>query len=148
MGGLQVDYAEVFRRLPVPVLLLTPEFVMADMNLAFLRSAGRTREELVGRNIFDAFPEDPLDPEATGVRNSAESLLRVLATGEPDVMEFQKYDVEVAGSPGVFDRRYWSGVNGPLAGPDGRVELIVHCGEDVSGRMRRFLSVLAAEAAG
>ena len=148
MTGLQIDYAAAYRQLPVPVLLLTPEFAIADVNLAFLQTAGRTREELLGRNIFDAFPEDPSDLGATGVRNSSASLRRVLATGEPDAIEFQKYDVEVPANPGLFAKRYWSGVNAPVFGPDGRVVLIAHCGEDVTDRVRRFMSVLAADAAG
>jgi PAS domain-containing protein len=147
VSGPRVDYAEVYRQLPIPVLLLTPEFAIADANLAFLRGAGREREELVGRNIFDAFPEDQSDPGATGVRNSQASLRRVLATGEADAMEFQKYDVAVPGSPGDFVRHYWSGVSAPAFGPDGRVVLIIHCGEDVTDRMDRFMSVLEAEAA-
>jgi hypothetical protein len=47
MTGLQVDYAEVFRQLPVPVLLLTPEFDIADMNLAYLQVAGPQRVRCV-----------------------------------------------------------------------------------------------------
>jgi PAS domain S-box-containing protein len=144
MTGPQIDYAAVYRQLPVPVVLLTPEFEIADMNLAFLRSAGRPREELVGRNIFDAFPEDPSDAGATGVRNSLASLRRVLATGKPDAMEFQKYDFEVR--PGTFVKRYWSAVNAPITGPDGNVVLIASCGEDVTERLNRFMSVLEAEA--
>jgi PAS domain S-box-containing protein len=142
----RLDFEGVFRQLPIPVLLLTPDFEIADVNLAFLRAAGREREELLGRNIFDAFPEDQSDPGATGVRNSTASLRRVLATGEADAMEFQKYDVEVPGRPGDFVRHYWSGVSAPAFGPDGRVVLISHCGEDVTERMRRFMAVLEAEA--
>ncbi len=146
MTGAQIDYAALYRQLPVPVLVLTPGFAVADANLAFLRSAGRAREELLGRNLFEAFPEDPSDAEATGVRNSVASLRRVLATGEPDAMEFQRYDVEVPGNPGVFARHYWSGVNAPVFGPDGSVALIAHIGEDVTDRMRRFMSALEADA--
>jgi len=145
MTGAQIDYEAIYRQLPIPVLLLTPEFAIADANLAFLRTAGRTREELLGRDLFDAFPEDPSDPRATGVRNSIASLRRVLATGQPDAMEFQKYDVEVPGSQGAYAKHYWSGVNAPAFGPDGRIMLITHCGEDVTDRMRRFMAVLEAE---
>ena len=146
MTGPQIDYAAVYRQLPVPVLLLTPDFAVADVNLAFLQTAGRSRGELLGRNVFDAFPEDPSDPGATGVRTSVDSLRRVLATGEADPLEFHKYDVEV--SPGMFVKRYWSGVNAPVSGPDGSVVLIASCGEDVTNRLNRFMSVLDADAEG
>ena len=145
MTGLQVDHAEVFRQLPVPVLLLTPEFEIADMNLAYLRVAGRTREELLGRNVFDAFPDNPEDPDANGVRNLGDSLRRVLATGKADALAFQQYDVEVPGSPGTYAQRYWCPVNAPVFGPDGQVALIVQCVEEISDKVHRFVTGLAAD---
>ncbi|HXP19163.1 MAG TPA: PAS domain-containing protein [Streptosporangiaceae bacterium] len=135
----------VFQNIPSPVLLLTPDFVIADMNLAYLRVAGRKREELLGRNIFVAFPDNPSEPSSTGVRNLSASLRHVLATGEPDSMALQKYDVELSGQ-GVFKERYWSPVNAPVFGPDGRVALIVHWVEEVSDLVRQFAAALAANA--
>src|SRR5215469_7104142 len=119
MAGQGLDFEGIFRQLPLPVLLLTPDFDIADMNAAYLRVAGRTREELLGRSVFDAFPDNPSDSSASGVRDLGESLRRVMATGEPDVLPFQRYDVEVPGSPGVFARRYWCPVNAPILGADG-----------------------------
>jgi PAS domain-containing protein len=147
MTGPQVDHTAVYRHLPVPVLLLSPEFVVADVNPAYLQVTGRTREELLGRDVFDAFPDNPGDPGATGVRNLRASMRRVLATGKPDALALQRYDVEAPESPGRFARRYWCPVNAPVFGPDGRVVLIAHCVEDVTDRMRKFVSGLAADAA-
>jgi NAD(P)H dehydrogenase (quinone) len=50
----EIDYAAVFRALPGKVALLTPLLVYADANEEFLRLAGRTREQLVGRYMLDA----------------------------------------------------------------------------------------------
>jgi PAS domain-containing protein len=146
MTGPQVDYAAVYRQLPVPVLLLTPELEIADANEAFLQTMGRTRDGLLSRNVFDAFPENPSDPGATGVRNSVAAMRRVLAKGEPEAMEFQKYDIEAPDSPGEFARRYWSALCGPVFGPHGRVVLIANCAVDVTDRLNRFMSVLEADA--
>jgi hypothetical protein len=49
-------------------------------------------------------------------------------------------DVEV--SPGKFARRYWSGVNAPVFGPDGSVPLVAACGQDVTDRLNRFMAVI------
>ena len=147
MTGQQIDYAAVYRQLPIPVLLLTPEFAIADVNQASLQATGRSRDELLGRDVFDAFPSNPADPGATNVSGTIASLRRVLDTGKPSAMEFQRSDVEVPGSPGLFARYYWSGVNAPVLGPDGRVALIAIMAEDVTDRLRRFMSVLEAEAA-
>ena len=145
MTGPQIDYAAVYRQLPIPVLLLTPEFAIADVNLASEQATGRTRDELLGRDVFDAFPSNPSDPAATTVRDTIASLRRVLATGEPTAMEFQKSDIEVPGSPGLFARYYWSGVNAPVFGPDGRVALVAIMAEDVTDRMHRFMSALDSD---
>jgi PAS domain S-box-containing protein len=145
MTGPQIDYAAVYRQLPIPVLLLTPEFAIADVNLASARATGRTRDELLGRNVFDAFPSNPSDPAATTVRNTIASLRQVLATGEPYAMEFQKSDIEVPGSPGLFARHYWSGVNAPVLGPDGRVALIAIMAEDVTDRLDRCMSAMESD---
>lgn len=89
-----IDYVAVFRALPGMVALLTPDLIYADANDDFLRLAGRTREQLLGRYIFDVFPENPNDPAAAGMRETRESMLRVVATGERDTMALLRYDIE------------------------------------------------------
>ncbi|WP_405705018.1 PP2C family protein-serine/threonine phosphatase [Streptomyces sp. NBC_00069] len=132
MAEAEIDYAAVFQALPGMVALLTPELVYVDVNEEFLRMAGRTREQLVGRYLFDVFPDNPGDPAATGARNLQASLQRVLATGERDTMALQRYDVESAERPGEWDERYWSPVNAAVLGPDGRVAVLVHRVEEVT----------------
>ncbi|MET8077885.1 SpoIIE family protein phosphatase [Streptomyces sp. NPDC005303] len=131
-----IDYAAVFQALPGMVALLTPDLVYADVNEEFLRMAGRRREELVGRYLFDVFPDNPNDPASTGMRNLAASLRRVLETGERDSMALQRYDVEVPGRPGVWEERYWSPCNAPVLGTDGEVRLLVHRVEEVTELIR------------
>jgi hypothetical protein len=70
------------------------------------------------------------------MRNLKASLGRVVATGEPDSMALQRYDVEAPDRPGAFDVRYWSPVNAPVHGPDGRVALIVHRVDEVTELIR------------
>ena len=143
MAEAQIDHAAVFRDLPLPVLLLTPDFVVADANPAYLEVTGRTREDLLGRNVFAAFPDNPADLDATGVREISASFTRVLITGKPDVVSLQRYDVEVPGHPGMFATRYWSQVNAPVFGPNGEIALIVGCIEEMTERVRKFISGLA-----
>ncbi|MFG2501961.1 PP2C family protein-serine/threonine phosphatase [Streptomyces sp. NPDC048441] len=132
MAEAGIDYAAAFRALPGMVALLTPDLRYADANEYFQRLSGRTREELVGRHLFDVFPDNPGDPAATGARNLEASLRRVLATGERDTMALQRYDVESAQRPGEWEERYWSPVNAPVLGPDGQVVLLVHRVEEVT----------------
>lgn len=142
----QIDYKEVFRTLPTPILLITPELSIIDMNQAYLRISGKSREELVGRNVFDAFPDNPAEPSSTSTARLGTSLHHVLDTGERDVMPIQRYDVEVPGSPGTFEERYWCPENVPMRGPDGQVAVIIHAVEEVSALIRMFVEAEAANA--
>ncbi|MFE6781871.1 PP2C family protein-serine/threonine phosphatase [Streptomyces sp. NPDC057680] len=136
MNDQQVDYAAVFQALPGMVALLTPELVYVDVNEDFARLAGRSREELVGRYIFDAFPENPGDPAAGGRRETEESMLRVVASGERDTMALLRYDIEDSQRPGHWQEHFWSPVNAPVLGPDDQVVLIVHRVEEVTQLIR------------
>ncbi|MFF0190900.1 PP2C family protein-serine/threonine phosphatase [Streptomyces sp. NPDC005244] len=132
----QIDYEAVFRALPGMVALLDPDLVYADANEDFLRLAGRTREELVGRYIFDVFPENPNDPAAAGMHETRMSMLRVAATGERETMALLRYDIEDRERPGRWTEHFWSPVNAPVIGPDGEVALIVHRVEEVTELVR------------
>ncbi|MEU6255676.1 SpoIIE family protein phosphatase [Streptomyces sp. NPDC047043] len=134
----QIDYAAVFRALPGMVALLTPDLVYADANEDFLRLAGRTREQLLGRYIFDVFPENPNEPAAAGMRETEASMRRAVDTGERDTMALLRYDIEDVQRPGHWEEHYWSPVNAPVFGPDGRVALIVHRVEEVTELIRAF----------
>ncbi|MCL8009631.1 PP2C family protein-serine/threonine phosphatase [Streptomyces sp. AS02] len=136
MNETAIDYAAVFQALPGMVALLTPELVYADANEDFQRLSGRTREQLVGRYIFDVFPENPNDPAATGMRDVRASMLRVVATGERDTMALQRYDVEDPMLPGHWEERYWSPINAPVRGPHGKVEFVLHRVEEVTELIR------------
>jgi PAS domain S-box-containing protein len=132
----QIDHAAVFRALPGMVALLTPELVYVDVNDDFVRLTGRAREQLVGRYIFDVFPENPHDPAAAGMRETRESMLRTVATGERDTMAVVRYDIEDPQRPGHWQEHFWSPVNAPVLGTDGKVTLVVHRVEEVTELIR------------
>ncbi|WP_432155942.1 MULTISPECIES: PP2C family protein-serine/threonine phosphatase [unclassified Streptomyces] len=132
----RIDYTAVFHALPGMVALLTPDLMYADANEDFLRLAGRTRAQLLGRYIFDVFPENPNDPAAAGMRETQASMRRVLATGERDTMALLRYDIEDPERPGHWVQHFWSPVNAPVLGPDGQVVLIVHRVEEVTELIR------------
>jgi len=146
MTGPYIDYQAVFRNLPVPALLMTRGFVMVDMSAEFLRVSGRTRDQLLGRSVFSAFPDNPKEPSATGTENLSASLHKVLATGERDSMPLVRYDVEAVGSPGVFEERYWCPVNAPVLGPDGKVMLIINVVVEIPDLVRTYVEAQVAGA--
>jgi signal transduction histidine kinase/CheY-like chemotaxis protein len=88
------------------------------------------RHAIVGRHVFDVFPDNPDDPATPGVSNLRTSLERVLRTRSADVMPVQKYDIRRPG--GGFEARFWSPTNAPVLGPDGALRYVIHRVEDVT----------------
>ncbi|WP_331762546.1 SpoIIE family protein phosphatase (plasmid) [Streptomyces sp. NBC_01527] len=131
-----IDYEAVFQALPSAVALFTTDLVYVDVNEAFLSSMGRTRDQVVGRYLADAFPDDPKDPAVAGMRKLEASLRWVAATGQRDAMTLHRYDVEDLDRPGVWEQRYWSPINVPVFGPDGQVALLLHREEDITELIR------------
>ena len=142
------DFQALFEAAPGLYLVLTPELTIVAASDAYLAATMTRRDEVLGRHLFDVFPDNPDDPEATGVRNLRASLDRVLAERRPDTMPVQKYDIRrPAAEGGTFEERHWSPVNSPVLGPGGEVRYIIHRVEDVTDyvRLEAHGSVMAAE---
>src|ERR671925_570583 len=75
---LTPDFRTLFETAPDLYLVLAPDFTIVAASDAYLRATMTKREEILGRGIFDVFPDNPDDPTATGVRNLRTSLERVL----------------------------------------------------------------------
>ncbi len=146
MTSAQIDYISVFQSLPMPALLLSPDFIMIDLNRAYERISGRSREELIGRPLFDAFPDNPTEPGVTSSGNLGASLRRAVASGQADAMAVLRYDVKAPGSSGDFAERYWCPVNVPVHGPGGELDCIIHAVEEVPELIRKFVDAEAASA--
>ena len=106
------------------------------------------RKEILGRRIFEVFPDNPDDPAADGVRNLEASLNRVLRNRAADLMAVQKYDIRRPESEGgAFEERYWSPVNSPVFGADDEIAYIIHRVEDVTRPKRAEMACDAARSA-
>ncbi|MDN3241855.1 SpoIIE family protein phosphatase [Glycomyces tritici] len=122
-----LDYVAVFAALPTPCVVIDRAFTIVAANAAYMAATGKSRDELVGRPLFDVFP----DPDASGERNVRTSLNWVLETGRQHTMALLKYDVPTGGTP-EFEERWWSLINSPIAGPNNPVEWILIRAEDVT----------------
>lgn len=133
------DFRALFESAPGLYLVLTPELRIIAASDAYLKATMTRREEILGRDLFEVFPDNPEDTEASGTRNLRASLERVLATRNPDAMAVQKYDVrrpQEAG--GEFEERFWSSVNSPVFTEEGsEIAYIIHRVEDVTDFMRQ-----------
>jgi PAS domain S-box-containing protein len=139
MTRTEIDYRAVFQSLPGAFALLAPDLVILDASRDFLEITGRNREDVLGRQIFAAFPANPAIHDRDGQRSLRSSLQRVLATGIRDAMGANRYDLEVQGHPGEFEERYWAVTNAPVLGSDGEVLLIINRAEEITHIIRQVL---------
>ncbi|WP_334188932.1 PAS domain-containing protein [Noviherbaspirillum sp.] len=129
----QPDLNAIFNALPAACMVISPDFTIAAVSDAHLRSTGATREQIVGRNIFDAFPGNPDDPSVDGVANIRASITRVLEHEIPDELPIQRYDVPIDGqADSGFAVRYWKPIHAPVFNSNGDVIYVTQYVENVT----------------
>jgi signal transduction histidine kinase len=131
------DFRALFEAAPGLYLVLDPDLRIVAASEAYLRATMTRGDQIMGRGIFEVFPDNPEDPEATGVRNLSASLDRVRQRRVPDTMAVQKYDIKrPAEEGGGFEERYWSPKNTPVLDETGELAYIIHRVEDVTEFVR------------
>lgn len=125
------DFRMLFESAPGLYLVLDRNLLIVAVSDAYLNATMTDRAAIVGRSIFDVFPDNPDDAGATGVSNLGDSLRRVIATGAGDTMAVQKYDVRKPDGSG-FEARFWSPFNKPAFDEQGKVAYVIHRVEDVT----------------
>ena len=131
------DFRLLFESSPNLYLVLTPSFMIVGASDAYLQATMTKRDEVFCRNIFEIFPDNPDDPDASGVRNLTASLQRVVDHRVSDVMEVQQYDIRLPESAGGgFQERFWSPKNSPVMGTNNEVAYIIHRVEDVTEQIQ------------
>jgi signal transduction histidine kinase len=127
------DFQSLFEAAPANYLVLDPQLVIVAISDGYLAATGSSRDDVVDRHVFEAFPANPDDPGAEGVRNLSASLQRVLRDRVSDAMSLQRYDIpRPASEGGGFEQRFWSPHNSPVLAPDGSVAYVIHEVQDVT----------------
>ncbi len=105
---LSSDYESIFMAAPGMYLLLQPDaprFTIVRANEAYLAAALRTNADLIGRGVFEAYPDNPDDPAANGVARLRASLLHVIAHKEAHAIPIHRYDITLSAEQGEGLRR-------------------------------------------
>lgn len=123
-----LDHRRLFEASPAAVFLYAADGTILGATDRMLAVAGVRREDIVGRVFSEVFPDNP-DAEGGAAAVHA-SLRRVAASGEPEAMAVQRYDVP--DGQGGFETRWWSPRNTPILDADGTVAYIHHEAVDIT----------------
>lgn len=136
----RVHFQALFERAPGLYLVLEPErYEIVAASDAYLEATMTDREEIVGRPLFEVFPEAPEDEGPSGIERVRASLDRVKSEGRADVLGVQRYPIRTSGDRGAeFEERFWSALNTPVFGPDEELAYIIHRVEDVTPFVREM----------
>jgi two-component sensor histidine kinase len=128
----RIDFDSAFQALPSPYMILDRELRYVEANAAYCAALERRRDALIGRNIFELFPN--AGPAGQRLKASFE---RVLATGVAESIPLIPYPIErPASRGGGFEMRYWSAAHVPLFGPDGRTAYVMQNTVDITELQR------------
>lgn len=134
-ASIREELLPQFDHSPHPYLLLDPGpgLRIVDVNTAYLTVTFTERSTILGKSLFDVFPDNPDHALADGVNNLYASLKTVAQTGLPHAMAIQRYDIRDA--TGAFVERHWQPVNTPIRDAEGRLMFLLHHVEDVTDQM-------------
>ncbi len=109
-----------------PYLVIDADLRIRTLNTAYEHVAAHPRGSLIGRMFFDAFPDNPANPEADGVAKLSASLDFVFSRGVRHWIGVQRYDIPDRHSPGEFIYRVWTPVNSPIKESKKTVAVLHH----------------------
>lgn len=131
-----MDLKSLFTNLPgsnVLVLPDAPKFTIVAVSNDYLLATGRTIQQLMGKGLFEAFPNNPQDPEQVSEKTVRASLEYALRHKESHQLPIQRYDVTTP--DGRFEERFWSASNKPILNDNGEVIYLIHTASDVTEKL-------------
>lgn len=124
-----MDFEQFFNAIPANYLVYDLDWNIVAVTDATLGDT-LTRQEVIGRNQFDVFPDNPDAPEGSGRKAMEAALQRVIDERAGHEMPVTRYDI--ADESGVFRARYFKPVNQPVFDSDGNVTHVIHGVVDVT----------------
>ncbi len=147
MNSPLVDFHALFEAAPGPYIALTADLKVVAASDAYSRAMMTVRSDILGRNVFDVFPDNPHDEGASANEVLREALDTVRKERRAHTTAVRRHDVRKPDSEGGgFEERYWSSHVWPVLGEDGEVRYIVLRIEDVTDKRRNTEVVLQAYA--
>ncbi|WP_181304076.1 PAS domain-containing protein [Rufibacter sp. XAAS-G3-1] len=129
-----LPFQRIFEAQPRLILLLEPDLTIQGATDAYLEETLTAREEIMGKHIFDVFPDNLKGAAGSSTSGIFASIEQVLATGQPHKLDVIRYDIPDPTCAGEFLERYWSTIHTPVLGEGGAITCIIHETANVTER--------------
>lgn len=137
-------YGEAFHAAPVALLVIrASDLVMVEANRVYLDAVGKKAGDILGRRVFDVFPNSPTNAGADQQTDLRAIMTAAIESRAPVTVEAFRYDIPAAAG---FDVRWWNVVEVPLLA-DGEVAHLLHYTEDVTALVTARAELDAAQQA-
>lgn len=129
----RIDFQAIFESMPGSFIVLQPNapaYTILAISHEMVRTSGREKSQVIGKNLFEVFPENPEAATATGPASLRNSLQNVLELKKEDQLPVVRYDL--ANAEGIFMERYWAASTKPVLNDAGEVLYLLHSTADVT----------------
>lgn len=133
---ITINHEQLFQSLAAAYIVFDvndPDFTIIEENDAHASIAMVKRKDVIGKPLFEAFPDTSEKYVKTGVSDLLESIRTVVATGKPDVMPMLNYDLK--DPSGELTTKYWSVSHHPIFDDAGKVHAVYQATEDITDKM-------------
>ena len=127
------DYIKIFEQSPELLVVIDTNFAIVAASDAFLKNTVTVRENIVGRDIFEVFPDNPNNKTGNGERIIRDSLNQVIKNKTEHALPIVKYDIPKPESEGGgFEQKYWQATSTPILDDNNNVKYIIQRAKDVT----------------
>jgi PAS domain S-box-containing protein len=132
-ASLDIDFKLLFESAPGLNLILNPDLTILAVSNDYLKTFLTTREKIIGRRLFEIFPDSFNNHELTAEANLKHSLEFILKHGQNHSMPVQKHIIKR--DDNTTEVRYWQPLNRPVI-KENKVAYIIHQLDDVTASVR------------
>jgi PAS domain S-box-containing protein len=132
---LELDFHELFVNLPEALTAIAPDYTVLAATNKYLSLVLRTREELIGKNLLEAFPDSPNNADSKNRSLLRQSIDQTFQEKKVIYFDILRYDIarpEAEG--GGFETRYWEASHTPVFDQNGQVKYIIRRTSNVTER--------------
>lgn len=134
----------VFEKSPGSILVKAdmPRFTILAASDSYLKVTSSSRDRIVGKGFFEAFPEDEtVEHDETAARKI---FTRVIETGQKIDVPTYKYDIYDPGT-GQREPHFWSCSNIPVTDEQGQIAYILNTVTDITEEVKAKEEAIESE---